>query len=165
MPPRLRTCLGVALVFSAGTAAAAPRALPSLSLVDARGAVVADSALTQSSNWVLLVVDADKPLTASVLPRLQRKDGDWAGKVVVVAVGAPSAFARMVAHNAKLSGVRWCRDTTGRLLERLELSGTPVLLGVRPDNVIAWQMATIPEMPEKAQAVVTGWTARPGPEQ
>ena len=165
MSPLTRTCMPVFFVLSAAVAAAGPRALPSLTLADAAGAAATEASLTQSSNWVLLVVDAEKHLTVAVLPRLQRKQEDWAGKLVVVAAGSQAAFERMVAQNAKLAGARWYRDTTGQLLDRLGLSGTPVLLGMRPDNVIEWQIATIPEAPEKAQAVVASWVARPAPER
>jgi hypothetical protein len=155
-----------AAVPALGPAAAdgSPRALPSLALADTTGATVSDAALAQSSNWVLLVVDADKHLTVAVLPRLQKKEGDWGGKLVVVATGSAAAFERMVAQNDKLAGVRWYRDTSGQLLDRLALSGTPVLLGIRPDNVIAWQLAAIPETPERAQGVVSSWTSRVVPE-
>ena len=162
-----RTRMSLAIISFAAVAAlaaAAPRALPSLTLVDVEGAAATDTSLTHSSNWVLLVVDADKHLTVTVLPRLRKKDGDWAGKLVVVAAGSQPAFERMVAQNDKLAGVRWYRDTSGQLLDRLALSGTPVLLGMRPDNVIAWQIATLPDTPEKAQGVVASWISRPAPE-
>ena len=154
MSPLTRTCLSVVFLLSAAVSLAGPRALPSLALADAAGAAATETSLTQPSNWVLVVVDAERHLTVTVLPRLRRKEGDWAGKLVVVAAGSQAAFDRMVAQNAKLGGVRWYRDTSGQLLDRLALSGTPVLLGMRPDNVIAWQIATIPEAPEKAQAIV-----------
>ncbi|SRR5712691_310766 len=167
MEPMNRTRMSVVIIFVAtvaAVAAAAPRALPPLTLVDTAGTAVTDTSLTQASNWVLVVVDAEKHLTVAVLPRLQRKDGDWGGKLVVVAAGSPAAFERMVAQNDKLAGARWYRDASGQLLDRLGLSGTPVLLGMRSDNVIAWQIATIPEAPEKAQGVVLSWIARAAPE-
>lgn len=153
------------LLLSAALAEAAPRALPPLTLVDTAGAAATEATLAQSSNWVLVVVDAEKHLTMGVLPRLRRKDADWAGRLVVVAAGSPAAFERMVARNDKLAGVSWYRDTSGKLLDRLALSGTPVLLGIGPDNAIAWQIATIPEAPEKAQAVLAGWIDRPASER
>jgi hypothetical protein len=149
-----------ALLCLAGSALAGPRPLPPLALSDASGAPVSLAALPRPSPWVILVVDADKHLTTAVLPRFQRKDGGWAGKLVVVAAGSPAAFERMVAQNAKLAGVRWTRDTSGRVLEQLGLSGTPVLLGVSPDNVITWQVAAVPEAPEKAQALAADWIAK-----
>ena len=167
MEPLNRTRTAALLLLAAALAApspAGPRALPPLTLVDASGAAATGTSLTQPANWVMLVVDAEKHLTAAVLPRLQRKDGDWGGRLVVVAAGSAAAFERMVAQNDKLAGVRWYRDTSGQLLDRLALSGTPVLLGMRADNVIAWQIATIPEAPEKAQGVVTSWIDRAAPE-
>jgi hypothetical protein len=160
---RMSVPLALAL-WAAIAVAGGPRALPSLALSDPAGAAVTEATLAQSVPWVLLVVDADKHLTTTVLPRFQKKDGDWAGKLVVVAAGSPAAFERMVAQNAKLAGVRWTRDTSGRLLEQLDLSGTPVLLGIRAGNVIAWQIASVPEAPEKAQALVANWIAKAVPE-
>jgi len=153
-----------AVLGLAVSALAGPRPLPPLTLSDASGAPVEVASLSQPSPWVLLVVDADKHLTTAVLPRFQKKDGDWAGKLVVVAAGSPAAFDRMVAQNAKLAGVRWTRDTSGRLLEQLRLSGTPVLLGLGPDNVIAWQVAAVPDTPDKAQALVVEWISKAAPE-
>ena len=157
----VKASLPLAISVWTAVALAAPRALPSLTLADATGAALTEATLTQSSPWVLLVVDAEKHLTAAVLPRFQKKDGDWGGRLVVVAAGPPAAFERMVAQNAKLAGVRWARDTSGRLLEQLRLSGTPVLLGIGPDNVIAWQIAPVPEAPDKAQALVSHWIKGP----
>jgi hypothetical protein len=160
MPSFMRIRVLIALWLWAAVAGAAPRALPSLTLSDQMGAAASEASLAQTSTWVLAVVDADKHLTMAVLPRFQKKDGDWAGKLVVVAAGSPAAFERMVAQNAKLGGVRWYRDTSGHLLEQLGLSGTPVLLGIRPDNGVAWQMAPVPDAPDKAQALVANWIAQ-----
>jgi hypothetical protein len=153
-----------AILCVAVSALAGPRPLPALTLSDASGDPVDVASLAQPSPWVILVVDAETHLTTAVLPRFQKKDGDWAGKLVVVAAGSPAAFERMVAQNAKLAGVRWTRDTSGRLLEQLGLSGTPVLLGVSPDNVISWQVAAVPQTPDKAQALVAAWVSKPAPE-
>jgi hypothetical protein len=157
----VKASLPLTLSLWTALAFAGPRALPSLTLSGPTGAAVTEATLAQSSPWVLLVVDADKHLTMAVLPRFQKKDRDWAGKLVVVAAGSPAAFERTVAQNAKLAGVRWYRDTSGRLLEQLGLSGTPVLLGIGPDNVVAWQIAPVPDAPEKAQALVANWIAKP----
>jgi hypothetical protein len=164
MLSQVRIRVLIVLSLWAALAGAGPRVLPPLTLSDPSGAAVTEATLAQPSPWVLLVVDADKHLTVAVLPRFQRKDGDWAGRLVVVAAGSQAAFDRMVAQNAKLAGVRWYRDTSGHLLDQLGLSGTPVLLGIRPDNAIAWQIAPVPEQPEKAQAVVANWIAQSVPE-
>jgi hypothetical protein len=155
------TSLVFALWLGAALAPAAPRTLPMLTLADETGTALTEASLLQSANWVLLVVDAEKHLTTAVLPRFQKKDGGWAGRLVVVAAGPEAAFRRMVGQNAKLEGVRWSRDTSGRLMQQLGLSGTPVLLGIGPDNVIAWQLAAVPEAPEKVQALVSQWLDSP----
>jgi hypothetical protein len=154
-----RLVLAAVVLTSACVAWAAPASLPPLTLADPSGAAATEATLLQAAAWTMIVVDAEKPLTASVLSRLQKKEGDWGGKLVVVTWGSQGALDRLVLRNAKLAGAKWYRDTSGQILKQLQLAGTPVLLGIRADNSIAWQVSSIPEQPEKAQAMASSWIA------
>lgn len=161
-----RSVVGLACVIGVSVALAADRPLPPLTLTDDKGDAVTERDLVLPSAWAILVIDADKHLSTEVLPRFQKKTGDWDGKLVIVSVGNEAALAALRArHSSKLSGTRWYRDASGQLLKRLAISGTPTLLGLRANGAIAWTIAAIPEKPESVQSLVVNWIAQQAPPQ
>jgi hypothetical protein len=158
-----RTLMLGAWLAGAGLAQAAAPALPPLTLTDRAGAAATETTLKQAGPWTMVVVDAERPLTATLLSRLQKKEGDWGGRVVVVAIGTSRALEDLATRQPKLTGVRWYRDTSGQLLKQLQLPGVPAVLGIRADNSIGWQSLAVPAQPEATQAMVNAWLTNGGP--
>lgn len=152
--------LALSLVAAAAAASAAERVLPQLSVVDKDGASVSLTAPGRGAPWALLVVDAARPQTASALERLHKRDGGWGGNLVVVVEGDAAAYRALVASHARMTGVRWYRDADGSARKSMKLPGMPALLGIGPDNSIAWQTNGLPAQPDKAQSLVGAWIAK-----
>jgi hypothetical protein len=146
------------LGFAASTYAwSADRLLPNLLLGDKDGVLSTEQTISQEAPWVLLVVDAENPGSQLALTRLYKAEGDWGNRLAIVALGKPEALKAMIAKNDKLVGVRWYRDMTGKLMTTLNLRGVPAVLGIKPNNEIAWQAIGLPERNEKAQSLVGTW--------
>lgn len=151
----MKKWMGIALMCAATMAGAAERPLPALALADADGAAASAWMPARATPWILLVVDPARQQTQGALARLQlQADGDG---VVVVVIGDEMAFQALRKRYNTLPGLRWYRDTSGTLLRTLRLPGLPAVLGMTPDNQVAWQVIGVPEHAGKAHSLVASW--------
>jgi hypothetical protein len=154
----LSLCLS-SLAMASGLAP--DRVLPHLLLADPQEALTTEETLKRPTPWVLMVVDPASNQTQPALNRLHKKEGGWGEGLVVVATGDQAALKALITRNEKLTGVRWLRDMTGKINKTLQLRGTPAVIGIRPDNQVAWKVTGLPEQDDKAQSMVGAWISFP----
>jgi hypothetical protein len=149
--------VGIALAAACAGAAAGPRPLPEVSLTDERGLSVGRERLELGRRWVLMVVDAARPLARPMLDMLEKGEGGWDDAVTVVLIGDDAAVGELDDLQQRLPHVRWYRSTEPRLTERLKVPGVPTILGIDAKGQVAWQMPGLPASAEELQAPLLDW--------
>lgn len=158
----IKQCVaGVAIAAACGGAVAAPRPLPELGLADERELALGRESLVQNRQWILVVVDASRTLTPTLLSVLEREQGSWDDAVAVLVIGAEGALVGMKDVQDKLPGVRWFRSTDQRLAQRLGVPGMPSVLGIDARQQIVWQEPGMPRNRAELRRTIDEWTAPP----
>lgn len=148
---------GIVLASACASAMAGARTLPEVGLVDERGLTISRSVLEQNRHWVLVVVDASRPLTRTILAMLEKNEGGWDDAVTVVVIGDDAALAQLGELQQRLSGVRWYRSTELRLTALLKVPGVPTVLGIDATQQVVWQVPGVRGTAEELQARLSEW--------
>jgi hypothetical protein len=128
-----------------------------VSLTDERGLSVGQERLELGRRWVLVLVDASRPLARPMLDMLEKGEGSWDDAVTVVLIGDDAAVDKLGDLQQRLPGVRWYRSAEPRLTERLRVPGVPTVLGIDAQRQVAWQAPGLPASAEAFQARLLDW--------
>lgn len=154
----------VALVVLAGTAAAAPE-LPAL----AAGGLAVQQIGTESVALEALrasaiaVLDPHLGSSRELLDALYRSGYQGKGLVVLVAGDADQAEA-LRRRSGALPQARWVSAEAVAVQRRLQLSGTPVVLGLDRQQRVAWRDSGLPAVPLHLALRIAEWTQAATPE-
>lgn len=139
------------------------RFIDQLNLFDDSGASISGLSLKKAAPWVLVVLDANREASVRFASLFKSGDTVLTGDVLLVIIGNEVDVARLIARQKKpieSSAVRVLRDGTGSVVKELALSGTPVMIGIRPDNSVGWFRALPPVDGTEFRASVAAWVKR-----
>jgi len=163
---RAKTAIGtltlVVGLLGAGARAAEDGPLPAFRVLGPDGAPIASRQLTAESRWVMLYIAPG----CAPCDDLLRATGTWQlqprpGRIVVLIRGTVTDAAAYVEKNParKVATVTWFADAGDEAWQALELTGTPVLIGVQ-DGEMKWTIAGVLNDPKMVDSVVRTWLER-----
>jgi hypothetical protein len=153
------------LVFalSAGAVRAIERRpLPPFTLSDASGAAVESATLVRQGTWLLIYVRPGCLPCQSVLKSVKLDRAPSLPSHIVVIVGGIRSedLAAFAQPFAELRQSAWYADTEHLAETALGLTGLPVTVGLRRDQM-EWRLAGIPLKPVDLPSMLKTWTENP----
>jgi hypothetical protein len=147
-------------VLFASAAAASPPALPDVQLTTVNGATVKTGDLLKTGKWLVVAMQPNCQPCLALLHSLNANVRRVAVEQIVFVVAANADQTReQAARFPRLSTAIWCSDSEEKLAAGLQLTTTPVMLGIQ-DAQIAWRISGIPPQRDDLPAVVRNWVGR-----
>jgi hypothetical protein len=154
--------LASALLLGLGTAA--PEAieqkpLAAFNVVGADGAAVSSSQLPVSNQWLLIYVVPGCKSCDLLLRSLKSWQSAQLLQQTIVIVGAEAPAAQAYMRQtmpARLQAIRWYADARGEAWNTLQLTGTPVVVGVN-QRQIQWAISGVLNDPNALGSLVKTW--------
>jgi hypothetical protein len=139
-------------------AAAQDRPLPDFLVQDPDGHDIASSVMAAQAKWLLIYVTPDCRPCNTLLRAMPRWRANGLSSRVVLVVSGPRPAAKqwvekMLAPELQLT---WYADPDRAAARALELSGAPVLIGVR-NGAVEWQVGGVLNDPAALESVVRSW--------
>lgn len=144
----------VSMVVAGTTAAARPALAAGGLVVEQAGTAVALETLQAGA---IAVLDPRLSSSRELLDALHRSGYQGDGLVVLVAGDVRQAEALRRRSNA-LPRARWVSAEANAVLRQLELTGTPVVLGLDRQQRIAWRESGLPAVPLDLALRIAEWT-------
>lgn len=154
-----RAVITIAAVLTAAAAAAQDRAVPEFVVRNSADQEVASSVMSVQTKWLLVYMTPDcRPCNALMrsLPRWQ--SAELMVRVVLVVAGTHADAKAWIEKSlpADMHTLTWYADPARRAAKALELTGAPVLIGVR-DGRMEWQLGGVLNSPAALESVVRSW--------
>lgn len=154
-----RAVITIAAALMASTASAQDRTVPEFVVRNSADQEVASSVMSAQPKWLLVYVAPDcRPCNTLMraLPKWQSAEL-MVRVVLVVAAKQPEAKAWIEKSlPEEMRDLTWYADPDRHAATALELTGAPVLVGVRNGN-IEWQLAGVLNSPSALESVVRRW--------
>ena len=148
-----------ATMLTAVVASAQDRAVPEFIVRNSADHEVASSVMSVQPKWLLVYVSPDcRPCNALMraLPKWQTAEL-MVRAVLVVAGKQPDAKAWIEKSlPPEMHTLTWYVDPDRRAAKALELTGAPVLIGVR-NGQLEWQLGGVLNNPAALESVVRSW--------
>jgi hypothetical protein len=153
-----------ALVAAAVTVAAIEqRPMPAFEVVNAAGAVTPSAGMAQAGKWILVYVTPECRSCQRLFTAMEEWNSGPLNAATVVLVQGDHAAVRAYAAErlpAALVGARWYADVDGAARRALALTGSPVIIGMR-DQQITWALAGVLNDPAALESALRTWVERP----
>ena len=129
-----------------------------ISYTDLNGIVVVDIANTITEKSLLLIVDANRMLTQTLLAKLQAAKVDWKDHLIIAVVGSiPDAKSTMKSFN--IAGAKWYATPGGKTAAAFKVAGTPIAVGLHAGGATAWKVMGESQISDSNFAKIRGWLA------
>ncbi|MEO8671996.1 MAG: hypothetical protein ABI411_11830 [Tahibacter sp.] len=153
------TLLGVFIPWAADARAPAERNIAGVQ-VDGVGreSTVSLADLKPDNRWVVIVLDAHRLGSVAYVNSL-RSSGYEGKNAIVLIVGDSAGAIALSKRRALLPDARWVAARAGAGMKALNLSGTPVVLGIELDHVV-WQESGMPLHAGDLAVRISDWVAR-----
>jgi hypothetical protein len=155
----VRTFIVLAAVLLAGAAASAQdRPLPEFLVQHPDGHEIASVVMSAQAKWLLIYVKPDCRPCNSLLRAMPKWNTTALPSRVVLVVAGPRTEARAWIEKMLPSDLQltWYADPERVAATALELSGAPVLIGVR-NGAVEWQVGGVLNDPAALESVVRSW--------
>ncbi|UXI68192.1 hypothetical protein [Tahibacter amnicola] len=124
---------------------------------------LADRAVNESSGdirpkdrWILVVLDANDPDLMPFADSL--REAGYEGRNAIVLVVGDAASATVVAgQKTLLPQARWITGRSAKVLEGLDLPGTPAIIGLEAGSKVAWQELGLRKQPGDVAVRMSDW--------
>lgn len=153
------------LNFSIAYAANFERNLQNVQLRDSAGLPFNSDALRLNRNWVLLIIDSSLPSAKIYLSNLVSAGSGLDERMTILVLGKAEKISGFNGFREKLPGVRWVFSEDIKTIKELGLSGTPTLLGIRPNHTFAWQKLGASDSAGKMVDQIKSWAQMDGNSQ
>jgi hypothetical protein len=155
----LAVTLAVLLASAAAAAPAAP-SVPDLQLSTLSGTTVKTGELLKTGKWLLVTMQPNCQPCLALLHGLNASARHVAVEQIVFVVAANVDQTRdQAARFPRLATAIWCSDPDEKLAGSLQLTATPVMLGIH-ESKIAWRISGIPPQSNDVAALVRNWLGR-----
>lgn len=146
------------MVLSINTAASADLTFSNIQINEpiSNNNITFDS-LRQSTNHVVLILDAFSSNSFAVLNALRKKEYDGTGLIIIIASPSVQANSFIKDQKALLPNATWFHQTAQILMPALALNGTPFMFGNDAKNQTKWHYAGVPVPLEKTLPLVRDW--------
>jgi hypothetical protein len=158
--------LASALLLGLGAAAVEAieqKPLPAFNVLGADGTAVSSSQLPVSNQWLLIYVVPGCRSCDLLLRALKSWQSAQLLQQTIIVVGAPTAAAAQQYIQGVLppdvGAVQWYADVQAEAWTALQLTGTPVLVGVRK-GTIQWAISGVLNDPGALESVVKTWVGQ-----
>ena len=156
LPRKLAAALVLAL--AAAHAEAASKDVGNVQVTDVAGAVTDVRDINPAGNWIVILLDADKPASRAVVLRLRQADVDWNDRLVVVTQGNVTAAQTLRVLGQPLKHVRWySSQDTEPPTKSWGLGGTPAILAVQGNGRIVNASVGFTESADRNIAMMRNW--------
>lgn len=136
--------------------------LPAFTVFAADGTAVTSTQLQASDQWLLVYVMPGCQTCDSLLTAMKHWQIAQLPARTVMLVGAQPADAKAYVQRSlptELSALPWYADAKAQAWNGLQLTGTPVLVGVKKGQ-IQWAISGVLNDPSSLQSVVTTWVGQ-----
>ena len=154
-----RAVITIAAVLTAAVAAAQQRAVPEFIVRNSADQEVASSVMSAQPKWLLVYVTPDcRPCNALMRSLPKWQSVELMVRVVLVVAGKYADAKAWVEKSLppEMHTLTWYVDPDRRAAKALELTGAPVLIGVR-DGHLEWQLGGVLNSPAALESVVRSW--------
>jgi len=160
LPRVLATLASLVVALGPPSALAMPQGpLPSFELAAADGARVSSVDWLGQEPWILVYATAGCRPCDDLLASLARLRTEGLVRRTVLVIAAPHGEARAYVQAAlptELRGLRWYADDQAGAWRALQLTGAPMLVGIR-DGRIEWAISGMASDLERLGRVVSHW--------
>jgi hypothetical protein len=154
-----RAVITIAAVLTASVAAAQDRALPEFIVRNSADQEVASTVMSVQPKWLLVYVSPDCRPCNTLMRALPKWQSAELMVRVVLVVAAKHADAKAWIEKSlppEMHGLTWYADPERQAGRALELTGAPVLVGVR-NGILEWQLGGVLNSPSALESVVRSW--------
>jgi len=154
-----RAVITIAAVLTAAAASAQDRAVPEFIVRNSADQEVASSVMSAQPKWLLVYVSPDCRPCNTLLRALPKwQSAELMVRVVLVVSGKHADAKAWIEKSlpADMQSLTWYADPDRQAARALELTGAPVLMGVRNGN-LEWQLGGVLSNPSALESVVRSW--------
>ena len=154
-----RAVMTIAAVLTAAVASAQDRAIPEFIVRNSADQEVASSVMSAQRNWLLVYVSPDCRPCNTLLRALPKwQSAELMVRVVLVVSGKHADAKAWIEKSlpADMQSLTWYVDPDRQAARALEVTGAPVLMGVRNGN-LEWQLGGVLSNPSALESVVRSW--------
>lgn len=154
-----RVVITIAAVLTSAAAAAQNRAVPEFIVRNSADTEVASSVMSAQPKWLLVYVTPDcRPCNALMRSLPKWQSVELMVRVVLVVAGKYADAKAWIEKSLppEMHTLTWYVDPDRRAAKALELTGAPVLIGVR-DGQLEWQLGGVLGNPAALESVVRSW--------
>ena len=151
------------IVAGATLAAIEQRPMPAFEVVNAAGAATSSAAIGPGGKWILIYVTPECRSCQRLFTAMEEWNSAQRGGATVVRVQGEHAAVQAYAAErlpAAVVGSRWYADASGAARRALALTGSPVIIGMR-DQQISWALAGVLNDPAALESALRTWVERP----
>jgi hypothetical protein len=151
--------VSVALVLTAAAASAQDRALPDFLVRHPDGHEVASAVMSAQPKWLLVYLTPDCRPCNTFLRALPKWQSPGLAVRLVLVIAGPRTEAKAWLDKvlpADMEAPTWYADPERAAAKALELTGAPVLVGVR-NGILEWELGGVLNDPAALESVVRSW--------
>ena len=161
----------VSTLLLQGEAWAQPRlidnTLPKLTVIDPTGANTTIDSLKITKPYVLTVLDTNVANSKSVLDAMKASGFDGEGVVVILIKSLANtdsvpSVADLEQYRYVLPKATWFWGTVPTVMQVMNISASPVFLGIGGQQKIIWRTIGLPKPSEKFVEQIRGWITPSG---
>lgn len=160
---RAAAVAAASVVAVAALQAIEQRPLPAFEVVNAAGEATPSAMMGPGGKWVLIYVAPECRSCQRLFIAMEDWNSAPLNAATVVMVQGDHATARAYAADrlpAAVVGTRWFADATGAGRKALQLSGSPVIIGMQ-DQQIKWALAGVLNNPAALESALRTWVEQP----
>lgn len=151
--------VAAAVLMAAAAASAQDRPVPEFIVRNSADQEVASSVMSVQPKWLLVYVAPEcRPCNALMRALPKWQSAELMVRVVLVVAGSHAGAKAWIEKTlpADMQTLTWYADPERRAAKALELTGAPVLIGVRNGN-LEWQLGGVLNNPAALESVVRSW--------
>ena len=159
MPFIKRAVITIVAVLTAAAAAAQDRPVPEFIVRNSADQEVASSVMSVQPKWLLVYLTPDCRPCNSLMRALPKwRSAELMVRVVLVVAGTHADAKAWIEKSLPpdMHTLTWYADPDRRAAKALELTGAPVLIGVRNGH-LEWQLGGVLNNPAALESVVRSW--------
>ena len=159
--PRIFVLVMTVISASMTVAQTTPPSVPTselltLALTDTAGVAVTGLAASLTDRTVVLVIDANRPLSFSLLSKLRALNIDWKNRLLVIVQGSV-AETKVLMNGTNLRGVRWAAITSSAAARGFKVAGAPFVVMLSKDGISANKIMGEPQITDNNFSKLRGW--------